>query len=40
MNALTMRMKKPDGVVLEKNEFYGIQRAGVQLSFNYYFKNK
>lgn len=40
MNALTMRMKKPDDVVLEKNEFYGIQRAGVQLSFNYYFKNK
>ncbi len=37
MNAFTMRLKKPDDFELKDNEFYGIQRLGIQLALNYYF---
>ena len=37
MNMITIKLDKPDDVVLEKDEFYGIQRLGIQAGVRYYF---
>ena len=34
---ITVKLDKPDDVVLEKDEFYGIQRLGLQAGLRYYF---
>lgn len=36
-NLITVKLDKPDDVVLQKNEFYGIQRMGLQAGLRYYF---
>ena len=37
MNMISVKLKKPDGVVLKKNEFYGIRRYGIHIGMRYYF---
>ena len=34
---ISVRMKKPEGLELEKNEFYGITHFGLQAGLRYYF---
>ncbi len=37
MDGISIHMKKPNDVKLEKNEFYGIQRVGLKAGLRYYF---
>ena len=37
INMISVKLDEPDDVVLEKDEFYGIQRAGIQAGLRYYF---
>ena len=37
MNMITVKLDKPDDVVLKENEFYGIRRIGLQVGMRYYF---
>lgn len=37
MNMISVKLDKPDNVVLDKDEVYGIQRLGVQAGLRYYF---
>ena len=37
LNMITVKLDKPDGVELKKNEFYGIKRLGFQVGMRYYF---
>jgi hypothetical protein len=32
-----MKLDEPDGIELDKNEFYGIRRVGIQAGLRYYF---
>lgn len=37
INVFSVRLKKPEGLELEKNEFYGIEHFGLQGGLRYYF---
>ena len=37
MNLFTVSMKRPDGLELRKDEFYGIQHIGLLGGLRYYF---
>ena len=36
-NVFSMRLDKPEGLKLEKNEFYGIRRLGLEAGLRFYF---
>lgn len=36
INYITIRFEEPDGLELKENEFYGIQRCGIQLGVRFY----
>ena len=36
-NLISMKLDEPDGIELDKNEFYGIRRVGIQAGLRYYF---
>lgn len=36
MNTFSVRLDKPEGLELKKNEFYGIQRMGLQMGVRVY----